>query len=299
MAVTTVFTRPRSIFWLRVNENDDGSYNFFVSESILEIFRYHFPFVELYAPMGWQLSKGGTKYIWIPPDNAGAIDLVAIKAWASFAGCQCVWLKTDLSLAYCLAADFNFSVEDGTIGPRTPLGDAEYWLKYRRAEVTQEAMRGHVGNVCHGIKGIFEQLPLAYKAQSMFSPVSGVAPIAPPIVSPIPANRGKGKLAWALAKYVATQYGLCLITPTLAPEKPEMKTLNLEQKKQAWQQLYSVPQAVSLAREDVSGKEIVIVDDLFQSGATMHAYASFLKWLGAERVFGISCVKSMRDSDNQ
>lgn len=41
-----------------------------------------------------------------------------------------------------------------------------------------------------------------------------------------------------------------------------------------------------------------MVDDLYQSGATMWEYAKFLKSLGAICVFGIVCVKSLRDSDN-
>lgn len=299
MPTTTVFNRSRSTFWLRVNENDDGSYSFFVADAILEIFQYHFPFVNLQGPKGWQPSRGNTQCIWIPKDNVENINLEAIKEWANFAGRQCVWLRTDLGLDYCLAADFNFSVEDGRIGARTPLGEAEYWLKYKVSEVSEEAMRTHVENVCQGIKGIFELLPLAYKAQSQFPPVPGVPPIAQPVISPIPANKGKGKLAWALAEYIASQYKLNLITPILAPEKPEMKNLNLDQKRLAWQSLYNTPQAILLGREEVAEREVVIVDDLYQSGATMHAFASFLKYFGAKRVFGLSCVKSMRDSDNQ
>lgn len=41
-----------------------------------------------------------------------------------------------------------------------------------------------------------------------------------------------------------------------------------------------------------------MVDDLYQSGTTMWEYAKFLKTLGARFVFGIVCVKSLRDSDN-
>ena len=45
-------------------------------------------------------------------------------------------------------------------------------------------------------------------------------------------------------------------------------------------------------------KDVIIIDDLYQSGVSMWSYAKFLKSLGAKRVMGISAVKSLRDSDN-
>ena len=45
-------------------------------------------------------------------------------------------------------------------------------------------------------------------------------------------------------------------------------------------------------------KTVLIVDDLYQSGASMWTYAKYLKSMGANKVIGLVAVKSQRDSDN-
>ena len=297
MDTSEVYNRPRSAFWLRVNENDNGSYNFFVSEKLQEIFRYHFPVIDMDAPKGWEPSRGNTVNAWIPPDNAPSVNIDEIKEWAEYAGTQCVWLNSEYPLEYCVAADFNFNVEDGKITDRTTLGDAEYWLKYKRENLKKADQKIHVRNVCDGIRGVFELLPFAYKSRSFSVRLRRDKPI-PPIVSAIPANKGKGKLSWALTKYVANQYELEFVLPILRPTKPEMKNLSLDQKIKIWEDLYNTEDAIE-ADLDVDDREVLIVDDLYQSGATMQAYARYLNNLGAKRIFGIVCVKSMRDSDNK
>jgi len=49
---------------------------------------------------------------------------------------------------------------------------------------------------------------------------------------------------------------------------------------------------------DVREKDIIIIDDLYQSGFTMWTVAQLLKNKGAKKVFGLACVKSLRDTDN-
>ena len=63
-----------------------------------------------------------------------------------------------------------------------------------------------------------------------------------------------------------------------------------------WRDLYAAD-GVTLT-ESVAERLVVIVDDLYQSGATLWAYAEHLKSQGAAHVMGLPCVKSMRDSDN-
>lgn len=297
MSTSEVYNRSRSAFWLRINKNDNGSYNFFVSEKLQEIFRYHFPHIDMNAPKGWEPSRGNTFNAWIPPDNAQSINIDEIKEWAAYAGTQCVWLNTEHPLEYCVAADFNFNVEDGKITGRTPLGYAEYWLKYKRKNLKKEDQKIHVRNVCDGIRGVFELLPFAYKSRSISVKLHRDKPI-PPLVSAIPANKGKGKLSWVLTKYVANHYELEFVLPILRPIKPEMKSLSLTQKIKIWEDIYSTEDAIE-AGLNVSDREVLIVDDLYQSGATIQAYARHLSSLGAKRIFGIVCVKSMRDSDNK
>jgi phosphoribosylpyrophosphate synthetase len=51
--------------------------------------------------------------------------------------------------------------------------------------------------------------------------------------------------------------------------------------------------------DPVKKKTVLIVDDLYQSGTSIWAYAEYLKFLGASKVFAIVSVKSLKDSDNQ
>ena len=75
-----------------------------------------------------------------------------------------------------------------------------------------------------------------------------------------------------------------------------MKKLPVQNKKQTWDNLYKERQ-ISI-KCNVSDKNIIIVDDLYQSGITMWKYAKYLKSMGAKTVFGLVCVKSLKDSDN-
>lgn len=50
--------------------------------------------------------------------------------------------------------------------------------------------------------------------------------------------------------------------------------------------------------DSVEGKSILVIDDLYQSGATAWTLARFLKERGARQVYCLACVKSWRDTDN-
>ena len=52
-------------------------------------------------------------------------------------------------------------------------------------------------------------------------------------------------------------------------------------------------------RDSVTGKTILIIDDLYQSGASVWSLAKCLKENGALEVYALACVKSWRDTDNQ
>lgn len=49
---------------------------------------------------------------------------------------------------------------------------------------------------------------------------------------------------------------------------------------------------------DLTGLSVVLVDDKYQSGTTIHFAASKLYAAGASDVFGLCCVKTLSDTDN-
>ncbi|BAH75969.1 hypothetical protein [Solidesulfovibrio magneticus] len=289
---TAVFTKNRSIFWLRINENDDGSYAFFVSDAAQRVLNYHFPILFQISPTGWKDGKSNVKYIWIPKDRTWNIDIESIKKWADFAVNHCVWIDCANEIEYCVACDFNFEVINNEF-KRTPLGLAEFKIKYRIDNIPETEKATHLNLMYNKMCCAFDLLPLRYKPSRML-----FGKTTPPIITSIPANTGKGKLAWNLAKYIARQKSFDLVEAQLLPPKPEMKNLRLQEKITTWLNLYQIPMSVSF-NGDMRDREIVIVDDLYQSGATMQAYAKHLKSLGVRDIYGLACVKSMRDSDNQ
>lgn len=103
-------------------------------------------------------------------------------------------------------------------------------------------------------------------------------------------------MAWQMAEAMSRQLNFSFIAPTLNCDKPQMKQLTVEDKIAIWKEIYDNNNVV--LNSHVRGKNIIVVDDLYQSGATIWEYAKYLKKMGAKQVCGIVCVKSLRDSDN-
>jgi len=89
-----------------------------------------------------------------------------------------------------------------------------------------------------------------------------------------------------------------LIQTDLHCEKVATKGLSVEEKIPSWQKLYKTPGCI-VCKGDMTDRTVVVIDDLYQSGATMWCYAQYLKQCGAKYVIGLICVKSLRDTDNR
>lgn len=77
-----------------------------------------------------------------------------------------------------------------------------------------------------------------------------------------------------------------------AGTKSKMKEVEVDQK---WAELEGVGLCID---GSVEGRRILIIDDLYQSGATVHFVASKLQLAGANEIHCIAVVKSLRDTDN-
>lgn len=177
-------------------------------------------------------------------------------------------------LDFCMALDFN---KTSPTGNRTELGEAVHQLKYHSDQSKLAVLLSALFNA-------FDDLPI---------PSSEIIAI-----SCIPSSPGQENTARSLAEGVADALELEFVRSDLLCDKTAMKDLSIEEKIPQWQEIYNEEDRIDLQR-DVSGQTIVIIDDLYQSGATIWCYAEYLKDLGANYVFGLPCVKSMRDTDNQ
>lgn len=113
------------------------------------------------------------------------------------------------------------------------------------------------------------------------------------IIMAIPGNPAKGShlpdlLVRDVRKILGRDETLAL-TKTAATRP--IKDLPLKEKAAALVGAFAVP--------EVQGRSILLIDDVLQSGTTMHTVARALKDAGARRVMALACVKTWRDSGNR
>ena len=282
------FKRTRSDFWINVYENED-SYTISTNTKYVDIINYSFPVLENNSPTKWKESENyeNVYNLWLPEgciDDAMKTDFLN---WCEEATSDVLWLGLnrnikeyfDDELDYCIASDFNIVFGEG----RTEIGEAEYQLKY------------NIDNLSISEREEYSEIIMSRMLSNCkYIPIDDGFRWC---VSPMPATEdGTAKLAWLMADKVSKQLRLPFVTPLLTSDKPQMKQLSIKEKIETWEEIY-YNDGVSINNQ-IRGKNIIVIDDLYQSGATMWEYAKFLKELGARRVFGVVCVKSLKDSDN-
>jgi len=189
-------------------------------------------------------------------------------------------------LDLCVALDYNAeSPEDLRQNRRTPIGQLEYRAKYeqssRAVAIIAEQIAVLLGRIRRGLPS--REVCLSY----------------------VPAwSRKKDYLPRELVRVLVSKAGLgrpddscpVVVHSGLNVDKPSMKLVSLRSKLTYWRTLER-DNAISLS-DSVDGKTVVVVDDLYQSGATLWSYARYLKSQRASVVVGVVCVKSWRDTDN-
>ena len=175
--------------------------------------------------------------------------------------------SNELDEAYAL--DFNFQQDIEPIR-YTHAGDCAYRAKYcQDAAATRELAE---------ILAQFIQLhPTLLSAD---------------IIAAVPPRPSKtfhlpNQLVAALGGLLDRQVGLGVTVKGIV----QLKMLALDQKIAALADAF-------LLTESIEGRTILLIDDLYQSGATLWSLARFLKSRGAREVYGLACVKSWRDTDN-
>lgn len=285
------YKRERSQFYLRIFENPD-CISISVNEMVLNLLNILMPELSETSPKGWKQSS---KYenlfnLWIPENRIDTKMIDYLNEWAEKANSH-IWLNVNKNtnkffrgdeIDYCLASDWNF---DFTNRIRTTCGEAEYQLKYQLPKrlVDDKSKRKYVSILKEAISDSIECLP--FDISSFF-------------VTTIPAiKENQSKLSWKLANYVADRYDSKFIKSTLLLEKPQMKEQKIEDKFKIWTNIYSDLSNLEFSHK-VKGKNILIIDDLYQSGVSIWCYATILKKLGAKTVIAITAVKSLKDGDN-
>ena len=240
---------------------------------------------------GWRSSEGDYKYAYF-------INLTDEEARTIKCFCQdyqqyvLLGLSDNLKnvckdeLDFCLALDYNSdSPENLRHGMRTEIGELIYQIKYQKKIVKSSKLIEHLiealKRVLHNkLKGVISLSYIPTDSRNEFYLPRSLAG------SLVASGRLKGIL----------DSNNPLIKSTLIKQKPQAKDLHINMKVNLWKNIYS-NNYVEI-ETDVSGRNVVVVDDLYQSGTTMWLYAKFLKERGTARVIGLSCVKTLRDTHN-
>lgn len=280
------YRRERSEFWVTIYENDDASYNISTNHKYVELINFFFPMFENDSPTKWRQSEAYSS-LWLPEGHYDQNVVRHFMNWCFGATQDVLWLYLnknisqyfDDELDFCIASDFNFVYGNG----RTEIGEAEYQLKYNVSSLSQSEQEKYADIIINKMMDNCRYIPIGNKANWYLSPMPAL-------------ESGKEKLAWLLADKIAHRMGISFINARLKCNKPQMKQLSIEEKIETWREIY-YNDNVKIDK-NVRGKNVIVIDDLYQSGTTIWQYASFLKEMGARRVFGVVCVKSLKDSDN-
>lgn len=280
--------RNRSRFWLRIYDNESAT-TLACSDTTRKLIDCAFPHLEADSPKGWKVINNNGNSLWLPNDCYFEQDIEELKVWAEETN-KYIWLGTNKNtnkyfsgseLDLCVANDWNYDFETQQ---RTLVGEAEWQLKYHSAELSDENKRKYVRILANAVLECVSALPVDFRNF---------------IVTTIPATEfNQRKLSWALARFISRTTSLPFVGLTLSREKPQMKNLSLENKVITWRKIYSDDNWV-IVPNDIEGKNVLIIDDLFQSGASVFCLAEFLKeCVGCAEVMAVTSVKAQKDGDN-
>lgn len=286
------YKRDRSQFYLRIYNNTD-SILISANELSMNLMNSFFiDFIEC-SPTGWRNSSTYSDIytLWIPDDNLDLELLEEVNLWAKKCN-EHIWLSTNkytnnyfrgTEIDFCIASEWNFYFDNYNY---TECGEAEYQLKYQypKGLVSRSKYDEYFSILKAALYSSIDCLP--YNISSF-------------LVTTIPATTEKQcKLSWLLSEEIAREYNSDFLTTTLNQDKPQIKQQTVNNKIEIWRNIYSNPTNLHISH-DVRGRDILIVDDLYQSGASIWCYGEFLKYLGANTVIAVAAVKSLRDGDNQ
>lgn len=169
----------------------------------------------------------------------------------------------------CLDLSISLSMNMSDSKQRTELGALEYLVKYRADEIDYQQIISDIIQIC---QETLEKLPY-FKEVDYVCVIPSSHPFMKDIVRGL-----KGFVFEDISDNVSWEKSSEIKNAATLDEKLEaLLKSNLK-----------VSEAV-----DLKGKNVMLVDDLYNSGLTMQYVAMRLKELGVCRVFGVTLVKSL------
>lgn len=287
------YKQSRSKFWLKVFDNEDNT-TISTNSMLMDLVECVSPELVDSSPTGWKKSKNydDVYNLWIPNSRMDWDSLEALKAWAQQAN-RHIWLGTNRNtegyftgneVAICIAADWNIDIQTKR---RTEVGNAEYQLKYQyqKGLISKDDAIQYANTLATAILDCVKCLPFNLDNY---------------VVTTIPAVKEKqNKLAWKLARFVAEKLEVSFVSLTLHKDKPQMKEQSVEDKIKIWRTILADETGLIFS-ESVKCKDVLIIDDLYQSGASIWCLAEYLKEkCAAKTIVAITSVKALKNGDNR
>ncbi|MCI0642396.1 MAG: hypothetical protein L0Y72_13230 [Gemmataceae bacterium] len=282
---------PRSrcqLEWKQFFQDQDGNWLLHLQPYYAELFANYFPTLMKQSPAGFRDFKSARNKFALF-SKLPARDVQRIQGFLKFfERAVCLGINKHLKnnftdeLDFCLALDFN---KPSPQADRTEIGELEYQAKYQQ---NSEALSELAKELAFAI----EALPRCAIPQ-------------PRLLTHVPSRRGltfclPSALCRAIVSFVKDSFWgdpRPVALPSLSVAKQSAKNLTVDQKLDQWKSIVA-SNGIRMSRpvEDCS---IIVIDDLYQSGASMWTFASFLKNRKVRSVVGLACVKSLRDTDNR
>jgi hypothetical protein len=180
-----------------------------------------------------------------------------------------VFLHDTLALSIALAENMKDS------GVRTDIGELEYKAEYKQDQTAEIQLM----NFC---TETIKRLPFYNKASTLCA-----VPASDNLNSSIPRR---------ITANIAKNINLKDISGCISWGDSKLSLKNVV-KEQKWDVLCKRNLIVQ-PNVNIKGKDVILLDDLYQSGITIQYVAIKLQEIGASRIFGIALVKSRADTDN-
>lgn len=226
------------------------------------------PFTESIAVlMPWQLFPNSGAHGGYRRGIKGADEFNEVRCWIE-AHDDLVFIRSLFNTAVAACEHYVSNTM------RSPIGELEQRAKYAgdlRARVQLSAVMKHAFDRLHNARGLSA------------------------ILSVPPSNVGQASLPNLLAAQLSANVGIPDLTSELAWNglKGSIKEMGVDEK---WGALEAVGLTVGNA---VAGKDLLLIDDMYQSGATAHFVASRLRSAGANEIHLLAVSKGRRDTDNK
>lgn len=198
------------------------------------------------------------------------------KAWIQTVG-EYIAIRDCLALSYAL--DYTFVTQGGIQGGRTEVGDL-----CRRAKLYE----GDRSYDLRAADQLAERLVSFLREMDCYDSADCV--VAMPSSLP--------KKTFDLPRYLAGKIASATEKENLCEGVRTVKQRKRLGKLPVDEKLNALKGTVHADGKEFTGKTVLIVDDLYQSGTSLNYVAMLLLAAGAKKVFGLACEKTLTNDDN-